>query len=291
MKTNFTTYLINKPLSIGVVKQHQRHLHHFEKWCAQKLIADPQRLSYTELLNYVEHLKANKLNTHTINIHIDSIRKYYDHLIEQGLKQDNPAKNLRIKGNIQKVRTNLLTTEQIQQFYQQYTQRTHYQNPLDQLSHQRNIVILGLIINQGIHSGEIARMETHDIKLSEGKIYIPSTEKSNSRTLQLHANQIMPINNYLNNIRPLLMAQADQFIPGKAQAIIAHMFKQIRKQNPNITNGLQIRASVIMNWLKQNNIRQVQYMCGHKQISTTESYKQQDLEGLKSQLQKHHPFN
>jgi integrase/recombinase XerD len=60
--------------------------------------------------------------------------------------------------------------------------------------------------------------------------------------------------------------------------------------NPSIANALHIRGSVIINWLKQHNKRQVQYMAGHKYISSTEAYAIQEIGTLQDELSKHHPF-
>ena len=47
---------------------------------------------------------------------------------------------------------------------------------------------------------------------------------------------------------------------------------QARKWNPNLINAKQIRASVITKWLRMYNLREVQYLVGHRYISSTESY-------------------
>jgi len=54
---------------------------------------------------------------------------------------------------------------------------------------------------------------------------------------------------------------------------------------------MQIRQSVITEWLKEKNLRTVQYMAGHRYISSTERYKTSNLEDLKDALNKHHLLN
>ena len=49
-------------------------------------------------------------------------------------------------------------------------------------------------------------------------------------------------------------------------------------------------ASVITKWLKQYNLREVQYLAGHRYISTTESYQQNDVEGLAEEINMYHPL-
>jgi hypothetical protein len=63
-----------------------------------------------------------------------------------------------------------------------------------------------------------------------------------------------------------------------------------RGLNPVITNALRIRGSMILNWLKVHPKRQVQYMAGHKYISSTGKYTSQEVEDLQDALAKHHPF-
>ncbi|CAM4113381.1 hypothetical protein SAMN06265348_103289 [Pedobacter westerhofensis] len=52
----------------------------------------------------------------------------------------------------------------------------------------------------------------------------------------------------------------------------------------------QVRQSVITEWLKEKDLRTVQYMAGHRYVSSTERYKTNDLEDLKDALQKFHPL-
>ena len=65
---------------------------------------------------------------------------------------------------------------------------------------------------------------------------------------------------------------------------------KVRKINPSVQNAKQIRASVITKWVKQYNLRKAQYLAGHRYISSTESYLQNDVEGLKEEIQPYHPL-
>lgn len=47
---------------------------------------------------------------------------------------------------------------------------------------------------------------------------------------------------------------------------------------------------IYCSFLKQHNKRQVQYMAGHKYISSTEAYVIQEMDTLQDELSKHHPF-
>ena len=72
---------------------------------------------------------------------------------------------------------------------------------------------------------------------------------------------------------------------------LLHLFRDVRKINPGIMNAAQIRRSVITHWLKTRNLREVQYMAGHKYVSSTERYQTNNLDSLQSRLEKFHPLN
>ena len=147
-------------------------------------------------------------------------------------------------------------------------------------------MILGLLIYQAVTSGELAKLERSHVNLNEGKIYIPSTRKSNARQLKLQASQVITLQEYLNN--PVLDLWL--FSGKKHSDMVASIIRQVKKIHPELTDARQIRSSVIMNWLKTNNIRQVQYMAGHKSIRSTEQYRSQDLSNLTRQLELFHPL-
>ena len=57
-----------------------------------------------------------------------------------------------------------------------------------------------------------------------------------------------------------------------------------------VQSAWQLRMSVVMHWLKQYDLRIVQHMIGHRYVSTTQRYQDQDLEDLQQQLGKYHPM-
>lgn len=72
--------------------------------------------------------------------------------------------------------------------------------------------------------------------------------------------------------------------------ILAYLFKQLMASNKSIKSFQQVRASVITSWLREYNLRQVQYMVGHKYVSSTERYKQNNLDDLIDDISKYHPL-
>jgi integrase/recombinase XerD len=250
-------------------------------------------VGYNDLLNYVQYEQKRSVDVATINLRLGSISKYFDYL-----KQTddsiiyNPARTLRIKGKAKTIVEQPLKYEELEQLYNNYKalQKESLHQAKTNLVHKRNIVITGLLVWQGLHSGELQKLEVDHINLGEGIIYIPSTARSNSRELRLTTPQILSLHHYINGTREQLQPKGNELIPGDLHGIIHLLSEELKGINPKIKNALHIRASVILHWLRQHNKRQVQYMCGHKHIDSTERYQVQELESLINQLSKHHPF-
>jgi integrase/recombinase XerD len=66
--------------------------------------------------------------------------------------------------------------------------------------------------------------------------------------------------------------------------------REVKTVNKQFINFQQIRASVITHWLKQYNLRQVQYMAGHRFISSTERYLAGQIEELQEEIDNYHPI-
>ncbi len=47
---------------------------------------------------------------------------------------------------------------------------------------------------------------------------------------------------------------------------------------------------MITQWLKQHHLRQVQYMAGHKYLSSTQRYQVSNLDELQNEVEQHHPM-
>lgn len=289
---SFEQYLQTKKLSTSTIASHCYNVNLFTQWLEKESHLDVASMGYNDLLAYIQYEKQKNVNPTTINLRLSSITHYFDYLKKEGEVKNNPVKQLRVKGTVKRVIENPMSAEELQVLYDSYRllkKESQHQRNTD-LVHQRNTVILGLLVYQGVHSGELQKMEVGHISLGAGTVYIPSTGRSASRTLQLQPVQILPIHEYLQETRPQLKPKGDELFPGDLHNIINRLVQELQGINPAVTNALHIRGSVIINWIKQHNKRQVQYMAGHKYISSTEAYQLQVIDSLLDELSKHHPF-
>ena len=301
MIEKFRNYLIKRRYRESTVNGHLQNVGYFLKWIKASGLHEAENLQYNDLLNYVQYEQQRNLpagrhgiDVSTINLRISSISKYFEFLKTEGTVNRNPARTLRIKGKVKTIIQNPLKYDELLNLYNGYKElqkQSLHQKKTD-LAHERNIIIVGLLIWQGLHSGELEKLEVNHINLNDGIIYIPSTARSNSRELKLSTQQILTLHTYIHGgIRDKLKPQGEELFAGNLHNTISLLTEELKGINPQIKNAQHIRASVILHWLRQHNKRQVQYMAGHKYINSTEMYEVQELETLTSQLTKHHPFS
>jgi integrase/recombinase XerD len=146
------------------------------------------------------------------------------------------------------------------------------------------------MVYQGLHSGDLGRLEVGHIRLDEGRVYVPGGARSNGRELALSITQILVLDKYLHQVRSRFGPPGERLFQGDVSGHLAAIVPGLQKINPSVRNALHLRASVILGWLKVHNKRQVQYMAGHRHIESTERYSLQEMDSLTDQLAKHHPF-
>ncbi|MCA1756389.1 MAG: hypothetical protein LC649_02895 [Bacteroidales bacterium] len=275
-----------------------------------------QKISSSDIINRGEdnasrwNLLKNSRSFVTI---LTAVSLYYDYLTIADPDMVNQCRSLRIKNSRKHIISNLLSRKEMIEIY--------YNLPRITDRDKRNRVLFGLLIFQALTTGELNRLKLDDLDFENGTINIESDpysllRKGNKcRTLFLEAKQIFDILNYIENIRPRILANYYYNMPGRKPAemnaalsttnqlllsmfgstdiknSILHLLIWIRKHYPAVRSTLQIRQSVIAFWITKYNLRIVQYMAGHRYVGSTEFYKQIDINNLKREVLEFHPLD
>lgn len=302
---SFKKYLESKGLSKSTITHYNTYVLAFISWLDKDNTAI-EHVTTKELTGYLQKLQKQGLQNKTKAIRINSLKHYFNWQIKCNKRTTNPAKHIKIQGTQTRKLHAILTTTALEQLYHNYTipsqddkrnNRNWWQAYL--LTRKRNKVVLGLLIYQGLTTAEIDKLTETDLHLREGKLFIQGSKKSNERTLALQSHQIMDLMEYTLQVRQQLLQLTNKttnqlFISKGTSTQSNNNWKRLsqvlKAQDPKFTNFKQIRASVITHWLGKYNLREVQYMAGHKYVSSTESYIVNRLEDLQHDIDKYHPF-
>jgi len=304
---DFTTWLLKKGYSTSTTEQHIREVNRFLKWIEQQNIDEIETVTYSDVLGYVQSF-SGKVKNRTKYLYLRGIKQYFLFLISQNIVTENPAGQVRIQGIKRKTLYDILNRQELDKLYNDYqipdevNDKNKNQNWFKQsaIVSKRNKVILGLMFYQGLNTLELSRLRTSDIKLREGKIFIEGSRRSNERELKLESHQVLDIMEYQLTVRVQLLQlnskDTDLFFVSagtsdRLSSAVKKLIDKLQNLNHKATSTKQIRASVITHWLKLYNLRQVQYMAGHRFVSSTEGYLINDLDDLQEEISKYHPIN
>ncbi len=302
---SFKQYLESRELSKSTITHYNTYVLDFISWL-DKDNTEIENVTTKELTAYLLKLQKQGLQNKTKAIRINCLKHYFNWQTQCNKRNDNPAKHIKIRGTKTKKLHDVFMLPELEKLYNDYTipseddkrnNRNWWQEHL--LTRKRNKVALGLLIYQGLTTAEIDKLTENDLQLREGKVFIKGSKKSNERTLELKSHQIMEVMEYQLKTRLELLKiaqkETNQLFISKGKNIQSNnnwkrLSQVIKEQNPKFTNFKQVRASVITHWLGMYNLRQVQYMAGHKYVSSTESYLVNRLEDLQSDIDKYHPM-
>jgi integrase/recombinase XerD len=279
-------------------------IEHFEKrtaHCYQLMIdnykshlQNPEQARYKDILGYLEKRRNEGRKPGTLLTYIAAIKVYYDWLKKTGRRKDHPCKHLRLKDKIDH-RVN------VQDLFSSTELGLLLGQPPREIKKLPRIALRDktiLLIYQGLTTKNIVNLELKDLSLEQATIHIKGETTLNGRTLELHPKQIMLINKYLTDERPILnkanttrliLTRRYQVEKGSGVQTLVNAYKHLFKDKT--LNALAIRQSVIANLLKaQKDIRAVQVFAGHKSPMTTERYQQTGIEELTAAVLKFHPL-
>lgn len=282
----FEQYLESKRFSRVTISRYLAGAEIFTAWLQKEQLAGEQA-TYNEVVTFMRHLQGKGKSKKTVHSQLNILRHYFNYLISESHRQDNPAAGVYVRGIVRKLPSNLLSMDELEEL------RRRYQLQLNVDPAKK--IMLGLLIYQGLQTEEITRLEAAHIHLKEGKIFIKGSPHSNERWLPLQAHQVVELQQYLQAnrfkegiflSRPVRADASERNISNRMR----HMIVQLQKLNPKIINANQIRSSVITFWLQRYHLRQVQYMAGHKYVSSTQRYQVLSSDDWQSELEKHHPM-
>ena len=270
----------------STVKHYLWEISRFSRW------TKPETATQKEILSYIHSFRETGKKADYLKSILAALKAWYQYLVDTHQRADHPCKYLQLKDKqAQEVMfQDLFSLAELEKLLKR---KDRYP-----LLAMRNQLIIGLLIYQGLTVGELCKLRPQDLDLEKGEVHIPATTRTHSRTLSLQPIQILPAHLYIHRDRDKLLQgnEHPQLIitkkgtaesgPGILYLILSGKKRwERRKLNPQT-----IRMSVIARWLKEGkNLREVQYMAGHKKASSTERYKQTDVEELRALISRFHP--
>lgn len=221
---------------------------------------------------------------------LSAVRRYFAYLVREGRLDRNPA--LEVRGpRVRRPLPVVPTREQLERLLVAPSPRTP--------RGQRDRAMLELLYASGLRASELCELRLDELHLPLGVVR-PTGKGSKERIVPMGRPAQAALELYLTVARPTLLkgAASDHvFIGYRARALTrSGLWRIVRRYQ--VAAGIDKRLSphklrhAFATHLLQGgaDLRAVQEMLGHADISTTEIYTHVDPDGLRVTVDRHHPL-
>ena len=285
----FIGYLHNtRGTSFNTEISYERDLRKLEQFLKDKGIRRIRQVTEAELNSYVTYLEREEFAASSISRSIASIRAFFQYFFNQGLIPKNPADTLKAP-KVEKKIPEILSVEEVDLLLAQPDEKT--------IKGIRDKAMLELLYATGIRVSELIHLSVRDVNLKLNYISCSSMEKS--RAVPFGNTAKKAVETYVEQARDVLLKENDSpnlFINCNVTAMMGQGFWKILKYYAKLA-GIEkeitphtLRHSFAVHLLQNGaDLRSVQEMLGHSDISTTQIYLSLNTNRIRNVYKKAHP--
>jgi len=255
----------------------------------EKGVQEIRNVDKFHIRSFLLVLRKKNLNTRSIVRNLVAIRTFFRFLLQEGIVESNPAEELE-SPKVAKTLPEILTLKEIEQILEQ----PNLQTPLG----TRDRAMLEMLYATGMRVSELTQLPIHQVNLEGGYVLLYG-KGSKERIVPLGSEAMKWVTVYLKTARGFLSKGKENpslFINRSGKGMSRQrLWKSLKGYarraglRKRITPHL-LRHSFASHLLERGaDLRSVQMMLGHADISTTQIYTHVTGERLKKVHKQYHP--
>ncbi len=295
----FEMLLAEKGLSYNSIISYAFDLKDLALFIRKNKLSIP-KIQQKQFTQYLEYLRKNKIANSSYNRKITSIRQYFNFLLSEGLIEKNITADV-VSAKQEKLLPNFLNKQEIEQLIlacDKISKSTY------EKTRARLIVIL--LFKNGLRVSELISLKDSNIKKENHLYYFDIVGKGSKQ-------RIIPLIKETLDLIDLFKDEKIQFFKGWDFSTDGFLFpshtprtNMTRQRAGQIIKTLGLLANMDVSKISPHtlrhsfathllsngvNLKNLQDLLGHKNISTTEIYTHLTYENLEKLLQEKHPLN
>ena len=284
----FFDFLENdKKLSDNTLQSYKRDLKQFKRYIEACEI-NYNHVKEEDIKDYIKELQEEGKKASSISRCIASIRSFYQFVLKRKKIKVDPTANIQ-SPKIEKRVPSVLTSKEVELLLDQ---------PKDvDLKGTRDKAMLEFAYATGMRVTEIISLNIDDVNLEEG--YVTCKTGNKQRTIPLGTMSLNALKEYVDDARDVLIKNDDEkalFVNVNGGRLTRQGFWKIikyYKEQAHITKDITphvLRHSFATHLLQNGaDLKSIQTMLGHSDISTTQIYLRSRQSKLKEEYEKAHP--
>ena len=278
---------VDKRASNNTLQSYRRDLIQFENYLREKEIKY-SKVTEQDIKDYIDYLSAKGKKASTISRTIASIRAFYQYEMKNKKTIQDPTEHIQ-SPKIEKKAPCVLTSQEVELLLEQ---------PTDvDLKGIRDKAMLEFAYASGMRVSEIIGLNIEDVVFEEGIVVCKNGNKK--RMIPLGKMCLNALKEYVDNARSILVKTEKEtalFVNLNGKRLTRQGFWKIIKyyqEQANITKDITphtLRHSFATHLLQNGaDLKSIQMMLGHSDISSTQVYMQFQNGGLNDIYKKAHP--
>jgi len=284
----FLEFLQNdKKLSENTLQSYKRDIVQYQDYLTHNKI-NYSKVTKDEVKEYLEVLQNMNKKTSTISRNLASIRSFYLFLLKNKKVKADPTEGIQ-SPKIEKKAPCVLSSKEIELLLNQPSN-------VD-LKGIRDKAMLEFAYATGMRVTEIISLDIDDVNFEDG--YVACKVGSKKRVVPIGSLSLKALKEYADNVRPILIKNEKDkalFVNINGRRLTRQGFWKIvkfYKEQANITKEITphvLRHSFATHLLQNGaDLKAIQSMLGHSDISSTQVYMQFQEGNLKNIYKKAHP--
>ena len=276
-----------KKLSENTLQSYRRDILQYQEYVEKNRI-NYAKANKEDMKTYLEHLKEIGKKPSTVSRNLASIRSFYQFLIRVKKVKHDPTEDIQ-SPKIEKRVPSVLTAQEVELLLEQ---------PKDvDLKGIRDKAMLEFAYATGMRVTEIISLDIDDVNLEES--FVICRNGSKQRNIPLGSMSLKALKEYVEDARPILIKNENEkalFVNINGTRLTRQGFWKIikyYKEQAHITKDITphvLRHSFATHLLQNGaDLKAIQTMLGHSDITSTQVYMQFQDSGLKDIYQKAHP--
>ena len=285
---NFLEFIkSDKKLSKNTLESYQRDILQYQEYLEEKKI-NYKEVNNENVLGYLDYLKGLDKKASTISRHLASIRLFYQYLLKNKIVKEDPTKGIQ-SPKIEKKAPSILSSQEVSLLLEQPNG--------EGLKSIRDKAMLEVAYATGMRVTEIISLNVSDIDLDSSLVTCKNENKQ--RIIPLGKLSLSALKEYMTIARPNMIKDDNEtalFVNVNGKRLTRQGFWKIikfYKEQAHITKDITphvLRHSFATHLLQNGaDLKSIQTMLGHSDISSTQVYMQFQDDSLKNIYNKAHP--
>ncbi len=283
---NFLDYMASaRRLSQHSLDGYQRDLREFARYCEEREQLPLERAEAPQVRGFISQQRQRGLSATSIQRKLSSLRSFYQHRIRHHGGLVNPAKGISAPKRGRRL-PKTLDVDMLAQLLR---------FPGDDWIDRRDRAMMELFYSSGLRLAELAQLDIQEVDLHEALVQVTG-KGSKSRTLPVGRLAITALRHWLAARDQVTSDTAALFISQRGQrlghrAIQLRIRQRARQQGlPEQVHPHMLRHSFASHLLESSSdLRGVQELLGHANLSTTQIYTHLDFQHLAKVYDQSHP--